>query len=201
MERLSCKLADVFERVDLRTWGRDIGAAVRFANWPFNVHLQRTGAILNTLVEAACQLPGIEYVACWGKFTGAGTSAGLIPPAAGSNDQRQLPDLLTCDALPCGVQHPLFIEYRKACSSKLVYEGYGFVGNAWARLRLNPACPKFPGRPTPTPTSTSRASWGATSGAHHAEPGGGRKGGGGGRQVRAGNLHHGKVPRRESRGS
>ena len=133
MERLSCKLADVFERVDLRTWGRDIGAAVRFANWPFNVHVQRTGAILNTLVEAACQLPGIEYVACWGKFTGAGTSAGLIPPAAGSNDQRQLPDLLTCDALPCGVQHPLFIEYRKACSSKLVYEGYGFVGNAWSR--------------------------------------------------------------------
>ena len=66
MERLSCKLAEAFESVDLLTWGRET-PSVKFGNWPFNVHVQRTSAILNTLVEAVCQLRGIAYVACWGK--------------------------------------------------------------------------------------------------------------------------------------
>ncbi|QDZ18660.1 RWP-RK domain-containing protein [Chloropicon primus] len=124
MERLSCRLADIFESVDLFTWGRE-SPSVRFGNWPFNIHVQRTSAVLNTLVEAVCRVPGIEYVATWGRATGFEVEApkgGAKPPA-----------LLSCDALPCGVQNASFIEYRKACGSRLIYENFGFVGRAWGK--------------------------------------------------------------------
>ena len=125
MERLSCKLADVFESVDLHTWGRE-SPSVKFRNWPYNVHVQRTGAILNTLVEAVCQISGIQYASIWGRYTGGGMQQ------LQEGNGKQL-TLLSCDALPCGVQNSSFIEYRQSCTSKIVFEGFGFVGSAWKK--------------------------------------------------------------------
>ena len=135
MERLSCKLAEAFESVDLLTWGRET-PSVKFGNWPFNVHVQRTSAILNTLVEAVCQLRGIAYVACWGKKSPdhhclPSTSAPHPHPHPHPHHRNLA--YLSCDALPCGVQHSDFIKYRQVCSTRAILEGHGIVGTAWAK--------------------------------------------------------------------
>jgi hypothetical protein len=138
MESVSGKLADVFESVDLYTWGKASPSLNLGAMGPFSTQVVRTGAILNTLTEAVCQVQGVLFAQVWGACQGTH----LLPPSstpiasnrrATGKKQWQEMDLLSCDCLPCGVQDSRFIDFRTVSTSSFVCEGQGIVGTAWKK--------------------------------------------------------------------
>ena len=130
MESISGKLADIFESVDLYTWGK-ASPSLRLGKWPFSTQVMRTSSVLNTLTEAVCQVQGVLFAQVWGPCN----STNLLPSSKLAKRQRQQQhmDLLSCDCLPCGVQDSRFIDFRTVCTSSFVCEGQGIVGTAWKK--------------------------------------------------------------------